>query len=96
MEQRQHAAQIARFILAGKVVGQHIRAELNNARAWPEDGNDVEFSRNKGIEGSKPFALTHSIMPDIADNRVTSAEGNEVSIWEIHSNLQKHGISGKK
>lgn len=64
--------------------------------AWPEDGDGVEFSRNQGIEGPKRVALKLSITSDIADNRVTSAVGDDVSIWEILSSSQKHGALRRK
>ncbi|WP_255449715.1 SAVED domain-containing protein [Shimia ponticola] len=59
--------------------------------AWPESGEVVEFDRQNGIVGPKRVALKISITSDIADDRVTSVAGNDVSIWEIRSSPQKHG-----
>lgn len=60
--------------------------------AWPEDGEEIEFSCLKGIQGPKRVALKLSVTSHIDDERITAAIGDEVSIWEIRSNKQQHGI----
>ncbi|QUS55305.1 SAVED domain-containing protein [Pseudovibrio brasiliensis] len=60
--------------------------------AWPEDGAEVNFSYLKGIQGPKRVALKLSITSHISDERVVAAVGNDVSIWEIRSEIQKHGV----
>lgn len=59
---------------------------------WPEEGQEVEFSSSKGIQGPKRVALKLSITSHITDDRITAAVGDDVSIWEIRSNPQQHGV----
>lgn len=64
--------------------------------AWPGDHDHVAFSCDKGGKGSKRVVLKLSITSDISDDRITSVVGNDVSIWEIYSNPQKHGALRRK
>lgn len=59
---------------------------------WPEDGPEVSFSRTKGREGTKKVALKLSVTSHIADDRVTDVIGDDVSIWDISSDPQAHGV----
>lgn len=59
---------------------------------WPEDGPDVEFTCSKGPVGPKRVALKLSVTAHISDDRVIAAVGEDVSIWEVSSDPQKHGI----
>ncbi|WP_171175733.1 SAVED domain-containing protein [Ruegeria sp. HKCCA4633] len=60
--------------------------------AWPEDGEEVSFITQRGTEGPKRVALKLSITSQISDDRITGAVGTDVSIWEIKSTPQKHGV----
>ncbi len=60
--------------------------------AWPEDGPNVEFSCSKGNQGGKRVALKLSITSHISDDRIAAAVGCDVSVWEIRSNMQRHGV----
>lgn len=59
---------------------------------WPEDGPEVSFSRTKGRSGPKHVALKLSVTSYIADDRITDAIGDDVSIWEISSDPQLQGV----
>lgn len=59
---------------------------------WPEDGPEVAFTRTQGRTGSKHVALKLSVTSHINDDRVTDVIGDDVSIWDISSNPQTHGV----
>lgn len=59
---------------------------------WPEDGAEVNFSRMQGRPGPKHVALKLSVTSQITDDRITEVIGEDVSIWEISSDQQTHGV----
>lgn len=59
---------------------------------WPEDGPEVNFSLSKGGTGPKHVALKLSVTSHITDDRITDVIGNDVSIWDISSDLQTQGV----
>lgn len=60
--------------------------------SWPEDREEIHFSRTKGKPGSKQVALKLSITNGVSDDDVVAALGSDVSIWEIRSDIQGAGI----
>ncbi|QFT81993.1 hypothetical protein FIU89_15315 [Roseovarius sp. THAF27] len=60
--------------------------------SWPEDRQEIHFTRHKGVPGPKKVALKLSITNEVSDADVTQALGADVSIWEISSNIHCAGI----
>lgn len=57
--------------------------------SWPEDREEIHFTRHRGSPDTKRVALKLSITNGVSDEDVVKALGPDVSIWEIKSD--KHG-----
>tara|TARA_R110002072_G_scaffold234281_1_gene391854 strand:- start:4595 stop:5731 length:1137 start_codon:yes stop_codon:yes gene_type:complete len=60
--------------------------------SWPENRDEVHFTRHRGAPGPKKVALKLSITNEVNDAAVVEVLGQDVSIWEISSDQHRAGI----
>ena len=60
--------------------------------AWPEDGPEIHFETKPGSKGSEKVALKLSVTSEISDERIKQVLGDDISIWDITSQIHGPGI----